>query len=99
MAAPSDPPAGPPADPSRPDGDRPRWTEPLSPREVDVLELIAQGRTNREIATSLYLSANTVKSHIRSAYQKIGVDSRTQAVIWCFRNGLGDWEGRSDQAG
>jgi LuxR family maltose regulon positive regulatory protein len=55
-------------------------TEPLSERELEVLELIAEGLTNREIAARLYLSLNTVKGHTRNIYSKLGVHSRTQAV-------------------
>jgi LuxR family maltose regulon positive regulatory protein len=54
--------------------------EPLSERELEVLELIAEGFTNREIASRLYLSLNTVKGHSRNIYGKLGVHSRTQAV-------------------
>jgi LuxR family maltose regulon positive regulatory protein len=54
--------------------------EPLSERELEVLELIAQGLTNREIASRLFLSLNTVKAHTRNLYGKLGVHSRTQAV-------------------
>jgi len=54
--------------------------EPLSERELEVLALIAQGLTNREIASRLFLSLNTVKAHTRNIYGKLGVHSRTQAV-------------------
>jgi LuxR family maltose regulon positive regulatory protein len=54
--------------------------EPLSERELQVLQLIAEGLTNREIATRLFLSLNTVKVHTRNIYGKLGVRSRTQAV-------------------
>jgi LuxR family maltose regulon positive regulatory protein len=54
--------------------------EPLSERELQVLELIAEGLTNQEIASRLYLSLNTIKGHIRNIYGKLGVHSRTQAV-------------------
>jgi LuxR family maltose regulon positive regulatory protein len=54
--------------------------EPLSERELEVLELIAEGFTNSEIATRLYLSLNTVKVHTRNIYQKLGVNNRTQAA-------------------
>ena len=54
--------------------------EPLSERELEVLELIAEGLTNREIASRLFLSLNTVKAHTRNIYGKLGVRSRTQAV-------------------
>ncbi len=54
--------------------------EPLSERELEVLELIAEGLTNREIASRLFLSLNTVKAHTRNVYGKLGVHSRTHAV-------------------
>jgi LuxR family maltose regulon positive regulatory protein len=53
---------------------------PLSEREIQVLQLIAEGLTNQEIASRLYLSLNTVKTHARNIYGKLGVRSRTQAV-------------------
>jgi LuxR family maltose regulon positive regulatory protein len=54
--------------------------EPLSEREIQVLRLIAEGLSNREIAQQLVLSLNTVKGHTRSIYGKLGVHSRTQAI-------------------
>ena len=54
--------------------------EPLSEREIEVLQLIAEGLTNTEIAARLYLSLNTVKVHTRNIYGKLGVNNRTQAV-------------------
>ncbi|MCB9423163.1 MAG: response regulator transcription factor, partial [Ardenticatenaceae bacterium] len=56
------------------------WIEPLSDRELEVLELIADGLTNQEIATQLFLALNTVKAHTRNIYSKLGVNSRIQAV-------------------
>jgi LuxR family maltose regulon positive regulatory protein len=53
--------------------------EPLSEREIEVLQLIAEGLTNQEISTRLYLSLNTVKAHTRNIYGKLGVNNRTQA--------------------
>jgi len=52
----------------------------ISPREREVLELLALGHSNREIATTLYVSPNTVKSHLARLYEKLEVSRRTQAV-------------------
>jgi DNA-binding CsgD family transcriptional regulator len=60
----------------------------LTTREIDVLRLIATGHPNAHIANTLHVSLNTVKSYVRTAYQKIGVQSRTQAVRWALRHGL-----------
>jgi LuxR family maltose regulon positive regulatory protein len=54
--------------------------EPLSEREIEVLQLIAEGLTNQEIASRLYLSLHTVKGHARNIYGKLGVSNRTKAV-------------------
>ena len=60
----------------------------LTGREVEVLSLVAQGFTNLEIASRMFLSINSVKTYIRSAYRKIGVDSRSAAVSWAIRHGF-----------
>jgi LuxR family maltose regulon positive regulatory protein len=62
--------------------------EPLSERETEVLELIAEGLTNREIASRLFLSLNTVKAHTRNIYGKLSVHSRTQAIARSQELGL-----------
>jgi NarL family two-component system response regulator LiaR len=66
-------------------------TDGLSARETEVLALIAGGLSNHEIAARLYVSINSVKAYIRSAYRKIGVERRTQAVLWGIRHGL-SWD-------
>lgn len=68
--------------------DWPGRHEGLTDRESEILALITQGKTNAEIAAAAYLSPNTVKSYIRTAYRKIGVASRTQAVLWGVQNGF-----------
>jgi LuxR family transcriptional regulator, maltose regulon positive regulatory protein len=54
--------------------------EPVSERELAVLQLIAEGLTNQEIASKLFLSLHTVKVHARNIYRKLGVKSRTRAI-------------------
>lgn len=61
---------------------------PLSPRELKVLRLIAQGWSNREIAEAVFLSVNTVEFHAKSIYRKLSVKSRTQAVHEATQHGL-----------
>jgi DNA-binding NarL/FixJ family response regulator len=60
----------------------------LSPQEVDLLGGVVRGYSNLEIAEQMALSPNTVKSYIRSAYRKIGVQTRSQAVSWCIQRGF-----------
>ena len=60
---------------------------PLSPRELQVLELIADGRTNKEIAAHLDISNQTVKNHVSSILRKLAVNDRTQAVVYAMRRG------------
>jgi len=69
--------------------DAARLATGLTEREVAVLELIAAGLSNEDIAAELFVSINTVKTYVRTAYRRIGVDSRSQAVIWALRQGLG----------
>jgi len=60
----------------------------LSAREAEVLSLITAGLTNQEIAERTFLSVNSIKSHVRRCYQKIGVDTRPKAVLWGLNHGL-----------
>lgn len=60
----------------------------LSDRELQVLNLLAEGQSNPEIASTLCLSRNTVKTHVRNILNKLGVDHRIQAVVIAFRHGL-----------
>jgi two-component system NarL family response regulator len=63
-------------------------TDPLTVRELNVLNLLAQGRSNKEIAMKLYISETTVKSHLRSIFTKLNVLSRTEAISVASRRGL-----------
>ncbi|MFM1841773.1 MAG: hypothetical protein RLZZ490_506 [Cyanobacteriota bacterium] len=60
----------------------------LSDREVDVLKLIVEGKSNQEIAQDLYLSTNTIKTHVRGIMNKLSVDDRVQAAVIALRSGL-----------
>ncbi|CAA9371501.1 MAG: Two-component transcriptional response regulator, LuxR family [uncultured Nocardioides sp.] len=60
----------------------------LTPRESEVLSLIVSGMSNQDIADRIYLSINSVKTYIRSAYRKMGVTSRSRAVLWGIEHGF-----------
>jgi DNA-binding NarL/FixJ family response regulator len=68
--------------------DWPGRSEGITDREAEILALITQGLSNADVARLTYLSPNTVKSYIRAVYRKIGVDSRTQAVLWGLAHGF-----------
>ena len=61
--------------------------EALTDREVEVLRLLAQGLTNKDIAQTLFLSVRTVEAHLRNIYGKLNVRSRTEAVLWAVKQG------------
>lgn len=73
---------------SAPGLDWPGRREGITDRESEILALITQGKTNLEVAALTYLSVNTVKSYIRSVYRKIGVTTRTQAVLYGVSHGF-----------
>jgi two-component system NarL family response regulator len=60
----------------------------LTGREIEVLELVAQGNTSREIGDLLFISENTVKNHIRNILDKLGLHSRNEAVLYAVREDL-----------
>jgi two-component system, NarL family, response regulator LiaR len=64
----------------------PKVEVPLTEREREVLREMASGRTNKEIARSLYIAETTVKSHVRAILDKLGVQSRTQAALQALRS-------------
>lgn len=69
-------------------GSWPGRGEGLSAREAEVIALITQGLTNDEIAGRLFISGNSLKSYIRAAYRKMGVQRRAQAVRWGLEHGM-----------
>ena len=63
-------------------------TSPLTPRETEILRLIAEGYGNAEIATALFIGLGTVKGHIRDVLEKLAASDRTQAAVAALRRGL-----------
>jgi len=66
----------------------PEKTEALTEREMEVLRLLVQGQSNKEIARALQIAEDTVKTHVKHILAKLGVQSRTQAVLGAIRLGL-----------
>jgi DNA-binding NarL/FixJ family response regulator len=64
--------------------------EELTEREMDVLRLLTQGKSNKEIASDLFIGDRTVKSHLSAIFQKLDVTDRTQAALYAVRHGLVD---------
>ncbi len=60
----------------------------LTSREIEVLELIAEGMINKEIARQLYISEKTVKNHVSNIFKKLEVSDRTQAAIYAFKHNM-----------
>lgn len=60
----------------------------LTKREVEIMQLVANGLTERRIAQELFISYKTVKNHKSNAYMKIGCHNKGEAVAYCFRKGL-----------
>ena len=70
------------AEPPGPDSAPPGLVEPLTEREREVLQLIAAGRSNREIAGELFVAEGTIKAHVHNIYGKLMVRSRTEAIAY-----------------
>lgn len=64
--------------------------EDLTSRELEILLLMAEGKTNQEIADELFIALKTVKTHVSNILSKLNVQDRTQAVIYAFKNSLID---------
>lgn len=60
----------------------------LTGREIEILGLVGEGKTSKEIADQLYISENTVRNHVRNILDKLGMKSRFEAVNWAYREGL-----------
>jgi two-component system NarL family response regulator len=60
----------------------------LSARELDVLQLLTKGRSNKEMATALFVSEDTIKAHLKTLFVKLGVKDRTEAAIYAVRHGI-----------
>ncbi len=60
----------------------------LSPREAEVIRLVAQGKTDMQIADTLFIGRRTASTHVQNIYNKIGVSTRAEAAVWAVRNGL-----------
>lgn len=78
----------------RPGKGRAELLQPLTPRELEVLNLVALGQTNREIARSFVISVGTVKNHVEHIIAKLGASDRTQAVVRALKLGLIDFPDR-----
>jgi DNA-binding CsgD family transcriptional regulator len=61
---------------------------PLSPRELEVAVLIAEGLTSKEVGGKLFIGRGTVDTHVQHIYNKLGIDSRPQLAIWLMERGL-----------
>jgi DNA-binding NarL/FixJ family response regulator len=66
----------------------PESPEKLTSRETEVLRLLAQGKSNKEIGAALVIGDKTVKTHVSNILSKLGVPSRTQAALYAVRTGL-----------
>ena len=66
----------------------PAGLEHLTPRQIEVLRLVARGMTNNEIAEALFLSRRTVHAHLRSIFHKLGVGHRSAATRYAIQHGL-----------
>ncbi len=76
---------------------KPLTPEPLTERELDVLRLVAEGRSNREIAEQLVITEMTVRTHVSNILSKLHLASRTQAALYALREGIASLEDTTDK--
>jgi len=76
--------------PSQDSNQDPEIIDALTEREINILELVVEGMTNKEIASSLVISENTVKIHLRNILEKLHLQNRIQAAVYAVRQGLVD---------
>jgi DNA-binding NarL/FixJ family response regulator len=69
-------------------GGRPAMRDPLTGRELDVVRLVARGRTNEEIATELFVALSTVKTHLGSVQRKLAARNRVEVAAWAWESGI-----------
>ncbi|WP_142240569.1 response regulator transcription factor, partial [Staphylococcus argenteus] len=67
---------------------KPHYTNKLSKREIEVLREMVKGKTNKEIAETLFVSEKTIKTHVSHIFSKLQVSDRTQAAIYAMENKL-----------
>lgn len=79
----------------REEGNLPHVLNPLTPREQDVLAELTKGKSNREIASSLFVTEKTVKTHISNIFTKLEVQDRTQAALYAVKHGLTEGSGKA----
>jgi len=68
--------------------EKPEVIDELTSRQISILQLVAEGKTNREIASELYISENTVKIHLRNILDKLHLQNRIQVAVYATRQGL-----------
>ncbi|WP_096551975.1 response regulator [Ureibacillus thermosphaericus] len=78
----------------REEGNLPHVKNPLTPREQDVLAELTKGKSNKEIASSLFVTEKTVKTHISNIFAKLEVQDRTQAALYAVKHGLTEGRGK-----
>ena len=75
----------------------PHVVEPLTAREIEVLHLVVQGRSNQEVADELVISERTVRTHVMNVYGKLGLGNRVQLTLYALKMGLVTLDGWDEQ--